>query len=154
MTTVVRFCRGMTLVLGLSSACVAADYSVNWSTIDGSGGTSSGGVFTVTGTIGQPDAGTLSGGGFTLSGGFWGIIAAVQNEGAPWLTITETNHWVTVSWPRPATGWLLENTNRVVGLAVAWPPVPLPYQTNASTIWVTFPNSPPVGNAFFRLRKQ
>lgn len=42
-----------------------------WWTIDGGGGTSSGDGFTITGTIGQPDAGTASNGTYTLLGGFW-----------------------------------------------------------------------------------
>ena len=51
--------------------------------MDGGGGTSTGGGYTVTGTIGQPDAGTMGGGTFSLNGGFWGIIAAIQTPGAP-----------------------------------------------------------------------
>ena len=34
-----------------------AQFVVGWSTIDGGGGTSTGGVYQVSGTIGQPDAG-------------------------------------------------------------------------------------------------
>jgi hypothetical protein len=45
---------------------------VDWSTIDNGGGALVGGIFAVTGTIGQPDArNTVSGGVFTISGGFW-----------------------------------------------------------------------------------
>ena len=40
-------------------------------TIDGGGGTSSGGGFDLSGTSGQPDAGSISGGGFEINGGFW-----------------------------------------------------------------------------------
>lgn len=40
-------------------------------TIDGGGVTSSAGTVTVTGSIGQPDAGELSWGSVVLSGGFW-----------------------------------------------------------------------------------
>jgi hypothetical protein len=47
-------------------------YSIDWHTVDGGGGTSAGGVYTVSGTVGQPDAGKLSGGSYTLEGGFWG----------------------------------------------------------------------------------
>lgn len=46
-------------------------YDLTWHTIDGGGGTSTSGGFTLSGTIGQPDAGTMSGGGFQLAGGFW-----------------------------------------------------------------------------------
>lgn len=50
-----------------------AQLSISWYTIDGGGGTSTGGAFTLNGTIGQPDAGTLSAGAFTLAGGFWSV---------------------------------------------------------------------------------
>ena len=47
-------------------------FDLTWNTVDGGGGMfSSGGDFTLGGTIGQPDAGFLSGGDFGLSGGFW-----------------------------------------------------------------------------------
>ena len=73
----------------------------------------------------------------------------------PSLTITRSGaNTVIVSWPAPAEGWVLEGTNALPSVAVAsWPPVPLPYQTNAGTISVTFTSTPPVGNQFFRLHK-
>jgi hypothetical protein len=46
-------------------------YDLTWHTIDGGGGTSSGGGFMLSGTIGQPDAGVMSNEQFTLAGGFW-----------------------------------------------------------------------------------
>lgn len=45
-------------------------------TVDGGGGTSSGGSFQISGSAGQPDAGQLSGGSFELNGGFWVAPAA------------------------------------------------------------------------------
>lgn len=49
------------------------DFEITKSTIDGGGGTSSNGDFSLTGTIGQPEANRQisSGGGFMLAGGFW-----------------------------------------------------------------------------------
>jgi len=47
-----------------------AAYEVSWYTIDGGGGTSSRGSYTIKGTIGQPDAGVMSGGDYELVGGF------------------------------------------------------------------------------------
>src|SRR5216117_2157775 len=103
------------LALFVASVCFlqAQSYSIDWFTIDGGGGASTGGVYSVSGTIGQPDAGTMSGGNFTVNGGFWGIIAAVQTPGAPLLTIMRTTtNTVAVSWPSPSTGFILqENTN-------------------------------------------
>jgi hypothetical protein len=46
-------------------------YSIPWYTIDGGGGTSTGGLFALQGTAGQPEAGTMTGGPYTLTGGFW-----------------------------------------------------------------------------------
>ena len=50
-----------------------AQFSINWFTIDGGGGTSAGGPFSVSGAIGQPDASPtpLAGNGFNVTGGFW-----------------------------------------------------------------------------------
>ena len=50
------------LVFSLPSSVAAQTYALDWSTIDGGGGTSTGGVYAVSGTIGQPDAGRMSGG--------------------------------------------------------------------------------------------
>ena len=61
---------------------------------------------------------------------------------------------LTISWPAPAEGWLLEGTNALPSVAASsWPPVPPPYQTNAGTISVTLTNLPATGNQFFRLRQ-
>ena len=46
-------------------------YEISWYTIDSGGGTSTGGPYTLTGTIGQPDAAWSSGGKYELLGGFW-----------------------------------------------------------------------------------
>ena len=63
----------LTLILAaLVFASVASgDYKIAWSTIDGGGGTSAGGQYIVTGTIGQPDAASSAGGQYELLGGFW-----------------------------------------------------------------------------------
>src|SRR4051812_48100898 len=89
----------------------AAPFSVDWFTIDGGGGTSTGGVFSVSGTIGQPDAGSLAGGSYTVEGGFWGFLAAVQTPGAPLLTITRSNNFAIVSWPDTVGAFQLQNNN-------------------------------------------
>ena len=50
-------------------------YDLSWSSIDGGGGMSSDGTYTLNGSLGQPDAGALTGSSYTLTGGFWGIAA-------------------------------------------------------------------------------
>jgi len=52
----------------------AQSFSIDRFAIAGGGGTSTGGLFAVSGAIGQPDAGAMSGGNYSLAGGFWGAI--------------------------------------------------------------------------------
>ena len=55
-------------------------FSIDSFTIDSGGGDSSAGVWTIEGTIGQPDPGVAGGGGgFTVAGGFWTGGGATQS---------------------------------------------------------------------------
>lgn len=56
---------------GTVFAQVGSGFDLSWSTIDGGGGTSTGGAYSLIGTLGQADAGIQSGGSYTLEGGFW-----------------------------------------------------------------------------------
>ncbi len=53
------------------TASALAQYEIVRHTIDGGGGTSSGGQYVLIGTIGQPDAAYSTGGDYELLGGFW-----------------------------------------------------------------------------------
>jgi hypothetical protein len=140
----------MFLVATMALAARAQNYSLDWYSIDGGGGASTGGVYTVSGTIGQPDAGHMSGGNYTVDGGFWGIIAAVQMPGSPLLSVSlTTTNTVLISWPYPSTGFSLQQ-NPALG-TVNWTAV-----TNTPVLageqWqIVVP--PQAGNKFFRLQK-
>ena len=70
----VRIIRPVLLLGVLVVVCSApalGDYEIRWHTIDGGGGVSSGGPYTVMVTIGQPEAGVMTGGSYELLGGFW-----------------------------------------------------------------------------------
>jgi len=55
-------------------ASASPEYRIDWWTIDGGGAISStGGDFSLSGTIGQPENGASSAGNFKVSGGFWGV---------------------------------------------------------------------------------
>ena len=138
------------VVLLAGGATVGAQtYAIDWFTIDGGGGTSTGGVYSVSGTIGQPDAGRMSGGSYTIDGGFWGIIAAVQTPGAPLLSIARTTtNTVAVFWPSPAPGFVLQqNTNSIA--SVNWSNVVTTPTDDGATKTVVI--NPPAGNRFYRL---
>ena len=56
------------------------EFAIVKSTIDNGGGKSSGGEFSITGTIGQADANSQisTGGGFALAGGFWADATVID----------------------------------------------------------------------------
>ena len=122
---------------------MAQSYNIDWYKVAGGGGTVTGGTYSVSGTIGQPDAsGAMTGGKYSLTGGFWAIYA-IQTTGAPLLTITHIGNKAIVSWDQAVTGWTLQtNVNlttptwgNYLGIVV----------NNSVT------NSPPPMNLFFRL---
>lgn len=93
----------------LSTVSVSAqNYRIDWFTIDGGGGTSSGGQYTLSGTIGQPDAGELKAGNYVLEGGFWGEI--LMQLVAPRLYIERSVDHVTISWTPNTPGFYLQES--------------------------------------------
>ena len=99
-------------ILLVATAASAQNYSIDWHTIEGGGGTSTGGVYSVSGTIGQPDAGgPLTNGQYSVTGGFWALPTAVQVTGAPTLTIASAAPGqATISWTPPTPGFVLQET--------------------------------------------
>ena len=92
----------------------AQTYAIPWSTIDGGGGTSTGGVYSVSGTIGQPDASStpMTNGQYSVTGGFWALPASIQVIGAPTLTIVSTTPGnATISWTPNTPGFVLQQTS-------------------------------------------
>lgn len=117
---------------------------MDWSKVTGGGGTSTGGVYSLSGTIGQHDATIqpMTGGSYSLTGGFWSI-SAVQPPGAPLLTITLSGNQAVISWSPLASGWTLQTNNNLA--TGSWGDYPGTVANNSTT------NSPARGNLFFRL---
>ena len=125
----------LTLVMfGQLTPVHAQRYSIDWHTIDGGGGTSTGGVFSVSGTISQPDAGgPMTNGQYSVTGGFWVLPAAVQTTNAPTLTIVPASPGnATISWTPNTPGFVLQEnlnlatTNWVNSVSGATNPVIVP----------------------------
>jgi len=127
----------------------AQNYSVDWYKIAGGGGTSTGGTYTVSGTIGQHDAsGAMSGGNYSVTGGFWSLINVVQTPGAPTLYISHAGNSVTVYWQN-VSGWnLVQNGNLTTPIA-SWSASSSPTLIGG-TNYLNLVN--PAGNQFFRLK--
>jgi len=137
------------LVLGTlalaTSLSLSQSFRIDWSTIDGGGGTSTGGGYSLSGTIGQPDAGAMSGGGFTLSGGFWGALVPVQETGAPLLSIQAgAAGSASILWTPATPGYVLQYNDNLA--TTNW----LDASTGATNP-VTIPTVPSI--RYFRLHK-
>ena len=138
-------------VLACERPALAQNYVITGSVIAGGGGTSTNGNYAISGTIGQVDASpVMSGGSYAVEGGFWSIAFAVQTPGAPFLSLTRSGANVILSWPAPATGFVLEHT-ATVAVPASWSATAQSYSTNSGVISVTAPAAS--GIQFFRLKK-
>jgi hypothetical protein len=125
--------------------CVWGQYAIEWHTIDGGGGASTGGIYSVSGTIGQPDANeaAITGGALVLNGGFW--ASAVQTPGAPYLSIVTAGlGQATISWTPAEPGWILQEKASLT--APSWTNSPS-MTTNPVVVPATLPA------VFYRLHK-
>jgi hypothetical protein len=135
-------------------AQVGGGYDLSWNTVDGGGGTfSAGGIYTLGGTIGQPDAGQMSGGVYGLTGGFWGVAAPVLVGHVSWqgrtvgtnayrlpitLTLklgsTEVNY---ASQPTDASGYFSTSVGSLPNGTYNWRVKDPKYLANAGTVTLT-----------------
>jgi len=130
----------------------AQSYTIDWYKIAGGGGTSTNGSYSVSGTIGQPDAsGAMTGGPYSVTGGFWSLINVVQMPGVPNLLIVPNGaNSVKIIWPDPATNTYTLQQN--VNLATtSWVTSSYTFTNGFGTNFCTI--TPPTGNLFFRLSK-
>ena len=138
------------LLLLLPALCPAQNYSIDWYKIAGGGGTSAGGAYSVSGTIGQPDASsTMTGGSYSLTGGFWSLISVVQTAGLPNLTISYVGNQVVVSWPDTGAYTLQQNGD--IATAANW--AASGYTVNTANGVSSITITAPAGKLFFRLSK-
>ncbi len=93
-----------------------AQSTIDWLTIDSGGGTSTGGAYAVSGTIGQPEASKLTGGSYTLAGGFWSVI----QQGGPSLKIKKRAGNLVLSWPADATGVEVQSATQLAPGGSDW----------------------------------
>jgi hypothetical protein len=144
-----RFLVLAALFLGVCALSARAqNYSIDWYKIAGGGGTSTGGTYSVSGTIGQPDAsGAMTGGNYSLTGGFWALISVVQTAGAPTLYISHSGNTVTVYW-QAVSGWSLHQNGNLATPA-SWS-LNSSWTTSNGTNYLNVAN--PAGNLFFRLQ--
>lgn len=132
------------LLAGWLDYATAQSYTVDWFKIAGGGGTSSNGLYTLSGTIGQLDArDPLTGGSYSLVGGFWALPMAVQTPGAPTLRILPAGPgFATISWSPAIPGCILQQSSSLT--PPAWMNAP-----SGATNPVVVPALPPM--RFYRV---
>jgi hypothetical protein len=144
--------KNLVLILGLLLPLIgfAQQYSIDWYKIAGGGGTSTNGSYSVSGTIGQPDASSaMTGGNYSVTGGFWSLISAVQTAGLPTLTVTHSGNTVTVSWPATGSYTLQQNGN--LATSGGWTTSGYTISTANGTNSITITSA--TGSLFFRLKQ-
>src|SRR5437763_849944 len=99
---------GATAALGQTSN----QFSLTRFVIASGGGLSSGGAYSLNGTMGQPVAGgPMTNGSYNLTSGFWSQIQLVQTPGAPKFGgIRVVAGKIVISWPVAATNYRLQST--------------------------------------------
>ena len=142
---------GLVIWTADAQAQTGGPFNLNWNTCDGGGGSCNGGTtpagslkFSMTGTVGQPDAGGSIAGTYVQQGGF---IPAFTLPVTPTMSVTHVGSQFTFTWPNICTGFVLEGAPTVNG-----PWTFLSSGTVVGANWratVFSPTSP----AFFRLRK-
>lgn len=120
------------------AVAAAAQFRIDWYTVDGGGGTSVGNAYSVTGTIGQRDAVQPSANGlYTVTGGFWAWPVLVQTPGAPLLLITNAvPGFATIGWIPALPDFELEESDSLS--PAQWIPAPSG-STNPIQVPVTWP---------------
>ena len=137
-------------ILLISSMGFAQQYSIDWFKIAGGGGTSTGGVYSATGTIGQSDAGAnMSGGSFSVSGGFWSLISVVQTTGSPTMSLTHSGNSINITWPSASSGFVLQQNSNLATTNWTTSSLTISDDNTNKSITITSPS----GNLFFRLKQ-
>lgn len=87
---------GLALGAATAQAQTGGSYDLTWSSVDGGGGTSTGGSYSLSGSAGQPDASgdtALSGGTYALTGGFWAGATAQYRLYLPLVVKSYAGGW-------------------------------------------------------------
>lgn len=144
-------------VMLISAALIAAalhsaaqTYELRSVTVANGGGTSAGGRFSLSCTIGEPMAGgDASGGHFAFHAGFWNLVGVVPTPGAPSLRIQRAGDQIVLSWPVSSGAFTLQSTTHIENTN-SWADSSATIVQAGDRNTATLPAQ--VGRLFFRLR--
>jgi hypothetical protein len=124
-------------------------YSIDWFKLAGGGGSSANTQFSLSGTIGQPDAGgPMTGGNFSFTGGFWALYV-LETPHLPKLIILRSGpNSAKILWPATGSYTMQENTSLTSG---GWTTSVYAVTNGFGTNFMTV--APVAGTQFFRLKQ-
>lgn len=104
--------RLVSLLMILASSVVSdADFSIESCALVAGGQTGNAGIYMLEGTIGQCGVNKLYSQNYSIDGGYWSIIAAVQEPGAPELSLRRTlTNTIVISWSDALIGYQLHES--------------------------------------------
>ena len=140
------------MLLGLLAvvSALASDTALKASYISSGGGTSSGGTYTMSGTVGQPVTLISSNGQYRLEPGFWAMMSVISTPEGPAIAFQRTGNQVVFTWSEPPGTYVLQKAT-TLGNAADWQNVSqTPVQVGEQNA-LSLELAP--GNQFFRLRK-
>lgn len=138
----------------LTLACTArAQTVIDWFTLDAAGGTQASANYTTTCTLGQSDVGgrVSASANYQIVPGFWALESFGNAVRPPALQITLSGPNVILSWPSPASGFALEQTDSLNVLPATWSDTPGVINDNGILKSITLSHD--VARRFYRLRK-
>lgn len=125
-------------------------FSIEWQVLDATVGTSTGGSYSITGIIGQPNASTpMTGGEFSISGGVTGLAVALREQNSPALRIEPRGANLLIAWPSSGMGFHLQQSSSLI--TPGWNEVLVTPTVAGSENQILLPFA--AGHRFFRLHK-
>jgi len=128
----------------------AQGFDLDWFAVVAGGGTSAGGDYVLTASVGQPFGGMASSANYDATAGFAGLFESLEPASQPGLRIAPADaNSVLITWPASTTGWVLQESSSLGHLA-DWTDVRTRVVANGTDNIATLPIA--AGNRFYRLR--
>jgi hypothetical protein len=105
--------------LALLTELSFGQYSIRAWTVS-SGGTSSGGIYSVSAAVGPSNTRPINGGDYSVKASTWSLYGIVPVIGAPALRIVRADeNTALILWPSSSTGWKLQE-RPIIGSSANW----------------------------------
>lgn len=127
--------------------------SIDWFTLDGGGGAQNSANYLVNSTVGQNDfgSGASTSANYQIIPGFWAAENMGPASSLPELTIVLSGPNVTISWPSPSPGFVLQQSDSLDTIPASWTDTLGAINDNGTIKSITVSHD--VAKRFYRLRR-